>query len=51
VTVFQHFGTKMLDAGPRRLAQELEDETGRRVIAAYDGFLLDLETEVAAVGD
>jgi phosphoribosyl 1,2-cyclic phosphodiesterase len=51
VTVFQHFGTKMLEAGPRRLAQELEDETGRRVIAAYDGFLLDLDTEVAAVGD
>ncbi len=49
VTVFQHFGTKMLEAGPARLAQDLEDETGRRVIAAYDGFLLDVETEVAAV--
>jgi phosphoribosyl 1,2-cyclic phosphodiesterase len=51
VAVFQHFGTKMLEAGPRRLAQELEDQTGRRVIAAYDGLLLDLQTEVAAVGD
>ncbi len=51
VTVFQHFGTKMLEAGPPRLAQELEDEIGRRVIAAYDGLRLDLDTEVAAVGD
>ncbi len=51
VTVFQHFGTKMLEAGPPRLAQELEDEIGRRVIAAYDGLRLDLDTEIAAVGD
>lgn len=51
VTVFQHFGTKMLEAGPQRLAQELEDELGRRVIAAYDGLRLDLDTEVAAVAD
>jgi phosphoribosyl 1,2-cyclic phosphodiesterase len=51
VTVFQHFGTKMLEAGPQRLAQELEDELGLRVIAAYDGLQLDVETEVAAVGD
>ncbi len=48
VVVFQHFGTKMLEAGPPRLAAELEDELGLRVIAAYDGFVLDLETEVAA---
>ena len=49
VAVFQHFGTKMLEAGPARLAQELEDELGLRAIAAYDGLRLDLETEVAAV--
>jgi phosphoribosyl 1,2-cyclic phosphodiesterase len=51
VTVFQHFGTKMLEVGPQRLAQDLEDELGRRVIAAYDGLRLDVDTEVAAVGD
>lgn len=51
VTVFQHFGTKMLEAGPQRLAQRLEDDIGRRVIAAYDGMRLDFDTEVAAVGD
>jgi phosphoribosyl 1,2-cyclic phosphodiesterase len=51
VAVFQHFGTKMLEADPQRLAQELEDELGLRAIAAYDGFTLDLDTEVAAVGD
>jgi phosphoribosyl 1,2-cyclic phosphodiesterase len=50
VAVLQHFGTKMLEAQPRRLAQELEDELGLRVIAAYDGLTLDLDTEVAAVG-
>jgi phosphoribosyl 1,2-cyclic phosphodiesterase len=48
VAVFQHFGTKMLEAGPPRLAAELEDELGLRVIAAYDGLTLDFETEIAA---
>jgi phosphoribosyl 1,2-cyclic phosphodiesterase len=48
VAVFQHFGTKMLEANPPRLAQQLEDDLGLRAIAAYDGLLLDLETEVAA---
>ncbi len=48
VAIFQHFGTKMLEADPHRLAEELEDELGLRAIAAYDGFVLDLETEVAA---
>lgn len=48
VAVFQHFGTKMLEADPRRLAQDLEDELGLRAIAAHDGLMLDLETEVAA---
>lgn len=49
VVVFGHFGTKMLEADPPRLAEELEDELGIRVIAAYDGLVLDLETEVASV--
>ncbi|MBV8373697.1 MAG: MBL fold metallo-hydrolase [Candidatus Eremiobacteraeota bacterium] len=49
VAVFQHFGTKMLEADPQRLAQELEDDLGLRAIAAYDGFTLDVDTEVAAV--
>jgi phosphoribosyl 1,2-cyclic phosphodiesterase len=49
VAVFQHFGTKMLEADPKRLAQEVEDELGLRAIAAYDGLTLDLDTEVAAV--
>jgi len=48
VAVFQHFGTKMLEADPRRLAQQVEDELGLRAIAAYDGYVLDLETEVMA---
>jgi len=48
VAVFQHFGTKMLEAHPPRLAAELEDELGLRSIAAYDGLVLDLETEVTA---
>ncbi|MDE2481440.1 MAG: MBL fold metallo-hydrolase [bacterium] len=48
VAIFQHFGTKMLEADPARLAQELEDELGLRAIAAYDALTVDLETEVAA---
>jgi phosphoribosyl 1,2-cyclic phosphodiesterase len=48
VAVFQHFGTPMLEADPPRLAQEVEDELGLRAIAAYDGMLLELETEVTA---
>jgi phosphoribosyl 1,2-cyclic phosphodiesterase len=51
VAVFQHFGTKMLEAQPGHLAQELEDELGLRAIAAYDGLTLDLDTEVAAAVD
>ncbi len=49
VAIFQHFGTKMLEADPPRLAQEVEDELGLRAIAAYDGYTVDLDTEVAAV--
>jgi phosphoribosyl 1,2-cyclic phosphodiesterase len=48
VAIFQHFGTKMLEADPAKLAQRLEDELGLRAIAAYDGLTVDLETEVAA---
>ncbi len=48
VAIFQHFGTKMLEADPARLAQELEDELGLRAIAAYDNLTIDLETEIAA---
>lgn len=49
VAVMQHFGTKMLEQYPVRLARELEDELGLRVIAAYDNMRLDVETEVDAL--
>jgi phosphoribosyl 1,2-cyclic phosphodiesterase len=49
VAIFQHFGTKMLEADPGKLAEALEDELGIRAIAARDGLEVDLETEVAAV--
>ncbi len=49
LAIFQHFGTKMLEQEPARLAQELEDELGLRAIAAYDGLEIDLSTQVAAV--
>lgn len=48
VAVMQHFGTKMLEQDPGRLARELEDALDLRVIAAYDNMLLDVDTEVAA---
>lgn len=49
VAIFQHFGTKMLEREPVKLAQEVEDELGLRAIAAYDGLEVDLATQVAAV--
>ena len=49
VAVMQHFGTKMLEQDPARLAREVEDDLGIRVIAAYDNMRLDVETEVAAL--
>lgn len=49
VAVMQHFGTKMLEQNPVRLARELEDDLGLRVIAARDNMRLDVETEVAAL--
>jgi phosphoribosyl 1,2-cyclic phosphodiesterase len=50
VAIMQHFGTKMLEADPRALAQTLEDDLGIRAIAARDNLEVDLTTEVAAVG-
>jgi phosphoribosyl 1,2-cyclic phosphodiesterase len=47
VAVLTHFGTRMLEANPRALAESLEDELGLRVHAARDGWTLDLETEPA----
>jgi phosphoribosyl 1,2-cyclic phosphodiesterase len=49
VAIFQHFGTKMIEADPRKLAQAVEDDFGIRAIAAHDDLLVDLDTEVAAV--
>ena len=49
VAIFQHFGTKLLEADPGKLAQQLEDDLGIRAIAAYDELRVDLDTEVAAV--
>jgi phosphoribosyl 1,2-cyclic phosphodiesterase len=36
--IMTHFGTKMLEQNPHRLARELEDELGLRVYAADDGW-------------
>ncbi|MBV8689304.1 MAG: MBL fold metallo-hydrolase [Candidatus Eremiobacteraeota bacterium] len=48
VAVLSHFGTKMLERNPDQLAEELEHSSGRRVIAARDGYRLDVDIEVAA---
>jgi phosphoribosyl 1,2-cyclic phosphodiesterase len=39
--IMTHFGTKMLERNPRRIAHELEDELGIRVYAAHDGWTYD----------
>ncbi len=49
IAVFTHFGTRLLERDPDRLASELEDELGIRVHAARDGWTLDVETEAASV--
>jgi hypothetical protein len=36
-----HFGTKMLEQDPHKLARALEDEFGVRAHAAYDGWVYD----------
>jgi phosphoribosyl 1,2-cyclic phosphodiesterase len=41
--IMSHFGTKMLERDPQRLAHELEDEFGLRVYAAYDGWKYEYE--------
>jgi phosphoribosyl 1,2-cyclic phosphodiesterase len=48
VAVLTHFSTRMLEAGPERLARELEDDLGIRVFAAHDGWLFDASNEIAA---
>ena len=39
--IMTHFGTKMLERDPRRIAYEMEDELGIRVYAAHDGWTYD----------
>lgn len=39
--IMTHFGTKMLEQDPARLARGLEDEFGVRAYAAYDGWTYD----------
>jgi phosphoribosyl 1,2-cyclic phosphodiesterase len=48
VAVLTHFGTRMLEQRPERLARELEQELGLRVHAAVDGWLFDATTEIEA---
>ncbi len=50
VAVITHFGTRMLERRPERLARELEDALGLRVHAAVDNWTFDATTEIAAAG-
>jgi ribonuclease BN (tRNA processing enzyme) len=40
--VMTHFGTRILQADPSELAQRLSEETGRKIIAARDGMVLEI---------
>jgi ribonuclease BN (tRNA processing enzyme) len=42
VAIMSHFGTRMLERDPARLAYELEDATGVKTFAAYDGWIYDV---------
>lgn len=39
--IMTHFGTKMLERDPNRLAREIEDDIGVRAYAAHDGWTYD----------
>jgi phosphoribosyl 1,2-cyclic phosphodiesterase len=41
VAVMTHFGTKMLERQPSKLARALEEELNVKVFAAYDGWVLE----------
>lgn len=38
-TILTHFGTTMLRAGPEKVAQEIEKDTGVKTLAAFDGMV------------
>lgn len=40
--IMTHFGTRMLERDPARLAYDLEDATGVKTFAAYDGWTYDV---------
>jgi phosphoribosyl 1,2-cyclic phosphodiesterase len=42
VAIMSHFSTRMLERDPKRLAFELEDATGIKTFAAYDGWIYDV---------
>ncbi len=44
VTILNHFGMTMVKAQPRKVAEELSQETGLKIIAAGDGMRFDLTT-------
>ncbi len=44
LTVLTHFGTSILRSNPDKLAEDLSDKLGKRVAAAYDGIIIDLDT-------
>ncbi len=39
-TVLTHFGMRMLKARPDAMAERISEETGRKVVAAYDGMMI-----------
>ncbi len=42
MAVMTHFGMKMIQENPRLIAQQVREETGIHVLAAYDGMMLQL---------
>ena len=42
VAIMSHFSTRMLERDPKRLAYEVEDATGVKTLAAYDGWTYDV---------
>jgi len=46
-TILTHFGMRLLESGPDRLAAEMSDSLGQHIIAAHDGLVVPLPSAAA----
>ncbi len=47
--IIQHFGRKMLEAGPESEARKIEEYSGVRTVAAKDGMVVDVPSQLSSL--